>query len=134
MQVSQGALPAVTGDSRVLYIILHEYVMNALKFTRVRPQARLHVMVKETEAEHWIGVEDNGIGFNVRQKEQVFDLFTRLHSSDLYEGTGLGLAVVRSLCERFGGRAWAEGKVDQGATFWFAWPKAPQADGVTGLS
>jgi len=134
VQISQGALPMVVGDSRVLHIILHEYIVNALKFTRVRPQARLHVLVKETDTEHWIGVEDNGVGFNMRQKEQVFELFTRLHASDLYEGTGLGLAVVRSLCDRFGGRAWAEGKVDQGATFWFAWPKVPHSDAGSGLS
>lgn len=134
VQVSHMPLPSVVGDSRVLHIILHEYVANALKFTRVRSQARLHVLVKETDTEHWIGVEDNGVGFNMRQKEQVFDLFSRLHPSELYEGTGLGLAVVRSLCERFGGRAWAEGKVDQGATFWLAWPKTPHSDGITGVS
>jgi len=134
VQVSHMPLPSVVGDSRVLHIILHEYVANALKFTRVRSQARLHVLVKETDTEHWTGVEDNGVGFNMRQKEQVFDLFSRLHPSELYEGTGLGLAVVRSLCERFGGRAWAEGKVNQGATFWLAWPKTPHSDGITGVS
>ncbi|WP_221090866.1 sensor histidine kinase [Deinococcus aquaedulcis] len=128
VQISQVPLPVVQGDHQVLQIILHEYLTNALKFTRTRPQARLRLLVQETEKEHWVGVEDNGVGFNMRQKEKAFELFGRLHPVDLYEGTGLGLAVVRRLCERFGGRAWGEGKVDQGATFWFAWPKTPVPD------
>ncbi|MBB5235903.1 sensor histidine kinase [Deinococcus budaensis] len=123
--VTSAPLPTVSGDSQVLQIILHEYLHNALKFTRTRPQARLRVLVEEAETEYRIGVEDNGVGFNVRYKDRAFELFGRLHASGEYEGTGLGLAVVRRLCERFGGRAWGEGKVDQGATFWFAWPKVP---------
>ncbi|WP_103129458.1 sensor histidine kinase [Deinococcus aerius] len=94
----------------------HEDVHNALKFTRTRPQARLRVLVQEAGAEYHIGVEDNGVGFNQRQKDKVFELFGRLHPSGVYEGTGIGLALVRRLCERFGGRAWGEGRVDQGAT------------------
>ncbi|WP_216329840.1 PAS domain-containing sensor histidine kinase [Deinococcus aestuarii] len=125
VQVTSAPLPTVYGDSQVLQIILHEYVSNALKFTRTRAHTRLRVLVQEDTAEYRIGVEDNGVGFHQRQKDRTFELFGKLHSSSVYEGTGLGLAVVRRLCERFGGRAWGEGKVDQGATFWFAWPKAP---------
>lgn len=125
VQITSAPLPTVYGDSQVLQIILREYVTNALKFTRTRPQARLHVQVQEDAAEYRIGVEDNGVGFNVRYRERAFEIFGRLHASGTYEGTGLGLTVVRRLCERFGGRAWGEGKVDQGATFWFAWPKSP---------
>ncbi|EYB68109.1 hypothetical protein DEIPH_ctg026orf0001 [Deinococcus phoenicis] len=125
VQVTSEALPTVYGDSQALQIILHEYLSNALKFTRTQPRIRLHVLVQETETEYRIGVEDNGVGFNMRQKDKAFELFGRLHPSAEYEGTGLGLPVVRRLCERFGGRAWGEGKVDQGATFWFAWPKTP---------
>lgn len=123
VQITSAPLPTVYGDSQVLQIILHEYLSNALKFTRTRPQSRLGVLVQEDDTEYRIGVEDNGVGFNLRQKEKAFEMFGRLHFSKLYEGTGLGLAVVRRLCERFGGRAWGEGKVDQGAIFWFAWPK-----------
>jgi light-regulated signal transduction histidine kinase (bacteriophytochrome) len=125
VHVTGAALPTVLGDSQVLQVIVHEYVANALKFTRVRTQARLRVVLYETDTEYRIGLEDNGVGFNMRYKDKAFELFGRLHSAEDYEGIGLGLAVVRRLCERFGGRAWAEGKVDQGATFWFAWLKSP---------
>ena len=125
VRITNAVLPTVFGDSQVLQLILQEYLSNALKFSRTRPQTRVHVLVQEDDTEYRIGVEDNGIGFSMRQKEKAFELFGRLHPSRLYEGTGLGLTVVRRLCERFGGRAWGEGKVDQGATFWFSWPKTP---------
>ncbi|WP_407571756.1 ATP-binding protein [Deinococcus altitudinis] len=126
---SEVDLPTVSGDRRALHIILHEYLLNALKFTRTRDVARIQVRVQETEGEYLIGVEDNGVGFNMRRKEKAFELFGRLHPGDTYEGVGLGLAVVRRLSERSGGRAWGEGKLDQGATFWFACPKKPRAQG-----
>ena len=125
VQITSDALPTVSGDSQVLQIIMREYMSNALKFTRTRSQARVHVLVEEEDTEYRIGVEDNGVGFSMRQREKAFELFGRLHHNGLYKGTGLGLTVVRRLCERFGGRTWAEGKVDQGATFWFSWPKTP---------
>lgn len=123
VQISSAALPTVEGDSQVFKIILNEFLLNALKFTRMREQTRLQVLVQETEDEYHIGVQDNGMGFNMRQKERVFELFSRLHADDQYEGTGLGLTVVRRLCARFGARAWGEGRPGEGATFWFAWPK-----------
>ncbi|SMB85334.1 ATP-binding protein [Deinococcus hopiensis] len=119
-------LPVVQGDSQALQMILREYLSNALKFTRNREQVRVRIRVEETETAHLIGVEDNGVGFNMRSKDKAFELFGRLHPGETYEGTGLGLAVVKRLCERFGGRAWGEGRVGQGATFWFACPKEPR--------
>lgn len=131
VQITADSLPILQGDSRVFYIILNEYITNALKFTRIRQTTRIHILVKEMEAEYFIGVEDNGIGFNQRHKSKIFQLFGRIHSEPLYEGTGLGLAVVRRLCERFKGRAWSEGKIDEGSTFWFAWPKSSTKSGNT---
>ncbi|MCP2014477.1 PAS domain S-box-containing protein [Deinococcus sp. HSC-46F16] len=125
VHVTHDPLPTVQGDSQALFVILDEYVANALKYSKGREIARIHVRVRETEGEYHIGVEDNGAGFNMRQKDRLFHLFGRLHPSRSYEGTGVGLVTVRRLCERFGGRVWAEGKPDQGATFWFAWPKSP---------
>lgn len=125
VQITSVSLPTIEGDSQVLQIILGEYLANALKFTRTQSQTQLHLLLEEDETEYRIGVQDNGVGFNARQKEKAFELFGRLHSSQLYEGTGLGLTTVRRLCKRFGGRAWGEGKVDQGAIFWFSWPKSP---------
>lgn len=128
VQLTKATLPVLIGDSQALQIIVHEYVHNALKFTRTRPQARLRILVEEDHAEYRVGVEDNGVGFNMRQKDKAFELFGKLHAGGVSEGVGLGLAVVRCLCERFGGRAWGDGKPDQGATFWFAWPKSPGAE------
>lgn len=126
VEVTSDPLPTVQGDSQALYVMLDEYVSNALKFTRGREAARVHVLVRESGAEYHIGVQDNGAGFNMRQRDRLFQLFGRLHSSRVYEGSGVGLVTVRRVCERFGGRVWAEGKVDQGATFWFAWPRQPR--------
>ena len=75
VQITSEALPTVSGDSQALQIILHEDVHNALKFTRTRPQARLHMRVQEDGAEDRIGVEDNGVGFNLRQKDKAFELW-----------------------------------------------------------
>lgn len=125
VQITAADLPVVQGDSQALQMIVREYLSNALKFTRTREVARLHIRVEETTTAYFIGVQDNGVGFNMRQRDRIFRLFQRLHSGTVYEGSGLGLAVVQRLCERFGGRAWAEGKPDQGATFWFACPKEP---------
>jgi len=126
VRITSDPLPTVQGDSRALYVILDEYLSNALKYTKAQEQARIHLRVEVTDSEYRIGVEDNGTGFNLRQKDKLFQLFGRLHSSKDYEGTGIGLVTVRRTCELFGGRVWAEGKVDQGATFWFAWPKQPR--------
>lgn len=125
IQITHDELPAVQGDSQALKLILEEYLSNALKFTRSRDEARIHLRFKDTETEYLIGVEDNGVGFNMRDKNRLFRLFQRQHPSSQFEGAGLGLATVRQTAERFGGRAWGEGQVDQGATFWLAWPKHP---------
>ncbi|UBV44285.1 sensor histidine kinase (plasmid) [Deinococcus taeanensis] len=125
VQVTAGDLPTVLGDSRALQLILGEYLGNALKFTRTRDAANVRVLVEDTAQAYLIGVQDNGVGFHMRHRDRAFDLFARLHPAGAYEGAGLGLAVVRRLCERLGGRAWAEGKVGHGATFWFACPKVP---------
>lgn len=126
VRVSHDPLPVLQGDSQALGIILKEYLNNALKFSRERSETNIHIKVRETDTEYYVGVEDNGVGFNMRQKEQLFRMFSKLHSAKQYEGTGAGLMTVQRACERFGGRVWAEGKVGQGATFWFAWPKVPR--------
>ncbi|WP_328774694.1 sensor histidine kinase [Deinococcus aquaedulcis] len=126
VRITADPLPTVQADARALFLILDEYLANAVKFTKQREQARIHVVVQEQDGEYFIGVQDNGAGFNMRQKDKLFQLFGRLHSSQTFEGTGVGLMTVSRCCQRFGARAWAEGKVDQGATFWFAWPKVPR--------
>lgn len=116
-------LPTVTGDSGTLQVVFLNLLGNALKFTRGREPARIHVCAHETDREYVVCVEDNGVGFNMRQKGRLFGLFQRLHSERDFCGTGVGLAQVRRVVLRHGGRVWAEGKPGHGATFWFSLPK-----------
>jgi len=99
VQITADPLPTLQGDSQALYLVLDEYVSNALKFTRSREVARIHVVVRELDTEYHIGVQDNGAGFNMRQKARLFELFGRLHPSSVYEGSGIGLANSRRVCE-----------------------------------
>jgi light-regulated signal transduction histidine kinase (bacteriophytochrome) len=122
-------LPTVTGDSGTLRVVFLNLLSNALKFTRDRAPTRIQVCTQETGREYLICVQDNGVGFNMRQKSRLFGLFQRLHSERDFAGTGVGLAQMRRVVLRHGGRVWAEGKPDQGATFWFSLPKrAPFAE------
>lgn len=126
VQFGSVELPIVRGDAQAWQVILTELLSNAVKFTREREAAVIRVLAHENDTEFVLGVQDNGVGFNMRSKDKLFQVFARLHPSGSYEGAGVGLAVVRRLCARFGGRVWAEGKVGDGATFWVAWPKEPQ--------
>jgi PAS domain S-box-containing protein len=119
-----GALPAVDGDAAMLRIVLSNLIANALKFTRPRQQARIEIGALPGQgAEATIFVRDNGVGFDMAYADKLFGVFQRLHRADEFEGTGIGLANVRRIVARHGGRTWAEAKVEQGATFYFALPR-----------
>jgi signal transduction histidine kinase len=119
-----GPLPRVMGDRAMLHLVLVNYLANALKFSRSRTPARIEIgAVTDHPEETRIFVRDNGVGFDNRYADKLFGLFQRLHGTEEFEGTGLGLANVRRIVHRHGGRTWAEGTVDGGATFWFSLPK-----------
>jgi two-component system, chemotaxis family, sensor kinase Cph1 len=117
-----GELPEVTGDSVMLWQVMTNLISNALKFTRKTECARIEIGATGNEREHVIFVRDNGIGFEPQAAERLFGVFERLHKKQ-FEGTGVGLANVRRIIERHGGRVWAEGSLDHGATFYFTLPK-----------
>ena len=117
-------LPRVTGDPAQLALVFQNLIGNALKYSRAGIVPCIKVTARG-EGDTWIiAVEDNGIGFDQRYAERIFGLFKRLHK-DEYPGTGLGLAICRRIVERYGGRIWAEGRPNEGATFYLSLP-APQ--------
>jgi PAS domain S-box-containing protein len=97
---------------------------NAVKYTGSRPEAVIEFSGTEGEGENIYCVKDNGAGFDMRYVDKLFGLFQRLHSDDEFEGTGVGLAIVKRVVERHGGRVWAEGGVGEGAAFSFTLPRA----------
>jgi signal transduction histidine kinase/GAF domain-containing protein len=120
-------LPAVHGDRDALMQVLTQLTENALKFTRTRDPAIIRVWA-EDQGDAWgVFVQDNGLGFDPRYQDRLFNLFQRLHSADEASGTGVGLASVRRLILKHGGQVFAEGQVGEGATFGFTLPKSSPA-------
>jgi signal transduction histidine kinase len=114
---------AVYGDANGLTQALKNYVDNAVKFTRDVPAARIEVGSQEQTDSYLLWVQDNGVGFDMKYHDRIFEIFQRLNRSEDYEGTGIGLAIVRKAMERMGGRAWGEGLIGKGATFYLEIPK-----------
>jgi signal transduction histidine kinase len=102
---------------------LRNYLDNAIKFTSRTSRPRIEVGAKESERSCLVWVQDNGIGFDMKYHDHIFDIFQRLNLTEEYPGTGIGLAIVRKAMERMGGRAWAESTPGQGATFYLEIPK-----------
>jgi signal transduction histidine kinase len=116
-------LPPARGDHSMIHQVFVNLLSNAIKFTRPKGAGVIEIgcIVKENQNIYY--VKDNGIGFNMQYAEKLFGVFQRHHTADEFEGTGVGLAIVQRIINRHGGQVWAEGKVNEGATFYFTLPE-----------
>ncbi|MGA8148340.1 MAG: ATP-binding protein [Gallionellaceae bacterium] len=122
LQLEIEPIPPARGDRAMMHQVFVNLLSNAIKFSRSRETARIKVggSIEGDEAVYY--VKDNGVGFDMQYVDKLFGVFQRLHGVTEFEGTGIGLAIVKRIITRHGGRVWAEGKVNEGATIYFALP------------
>jgi light-regulated signal transduction histidine kinase (bacteriophytochrome) len=116
-------LPTVRGTPPLLKQVWVNLLSNAIKYTGPRNPARIKVGCVERKSEWEFYVQDNGVGFDMRYAGKLFEVFQRLHRADEFEGTGIGLASVRQIVKRHGGRTWAESRLGEGTTIYFTLPR-----------
>jgi len=117
--VQFGDLPPCQGDRAMLKQVCLNLLSNALKFTRTRPVAQIDIGSYREDNRIFYYINDNGVGFDMRYVSKVFEVFQQLHTTTGYEGTGVGLAIVKKIIERHGGKIWVQSDVDRGTTFFF---------------
>ncbi len=115
-------LPPACGDKTMIRQAIFNLLSNAIKFTRPKESGRIEIGCITKENENIYYVKDNGVGFDMQHAAKLFEVFQRFHSADEFEGTGVGLAIVQRIIQRNGGRVWAHGKVNKGATFYITLP------------
>jgi signal transduction histidine kinase len=125
IRLEVGELPAVHADPTLIGVVVSNLLENAVKYTAPRERAVVEVAARRDGDEVIVDVRDNGVGFDMKYVDKLFGVFQRLHGEE-FAGTGIGLATVKRIVERHGGRVWAEGELDRGATFHFSLPGAKE--------
>jgi two-component system sensor kinase len=123
MKLTLNSMPSGYGDRTLIKQVCFNLLANAVKFTKFRVPAHIEVGGCSEGNEDIYYIKDNGVGFNMAYYDKLFGVFQRLHNPDDFEGTGVGLATIQRIIHRHDGRVWAEGKVDEGATFYFSLPR-----------
>jgi len=118
------ALPAAWGDSVLIRQVWMNLIANALKYTRGKAERHIEIGAQRRNDAPVYFIRDDGVGFNPQYTQKLFGIFQRLHRADEFEGNGVGLAIVHRIIQRHGGKIWAEGRVGEGATFYFTLPPA----------
>ncbi len=119
------ALPEVEADPSLLRVVFTNLLSNAVKYTKTKPERVIEIHHSaDAEGHLVVSVKDNGVGFDMAYANKLFGVFQRLHRTDEFEGTGIGLATVRRIVQRHGGRTWAVGALNEGATVSFSLPRA----------
>lgn len=118
-------LHAIHADRTLIRATLVNLIGNAIKFSSHKEQPEIEIACHPSETEHIISMRDNGVGFDMQYADKLFGIFQRLHGEKEYAGTGIGLASVKQIVIRHGGRVWAEGEIGKGACFYFSIPKEP---------
>ena len=116
-------LPPARGDYAMIRQVFVNLLSNAIKFTKPKETAVIEIGGGVDDRRNTYFVKDNGVGFEVQETKKLFNVFQRLHSTEEFEGTGIGLAIVQRIIQRHGGQVWAEGKVNEGAIFFFTLPR-----------
>jgi len=120
-------LPQIHADEAMIHQVWMNLLSNAVKYTKNREHAEIQVRCSKKAGQIIFEITDNGAGFDMQYAGKLFGVFQRLHGQQDFEGTGIGLANVRRIVRRHGGEAWAHGKVNEGATFYFSLPDGPSA-------
>jgi light-regulated signal transduction histidine kinase (bacteriophytochrome) len=115
-------LPQVQGDVSMLEQVVVNLLSNAIKYSSKKDAPSVEIGGEEIAGEYVFYVKDNGAGFDMKHYDKLFGAFQRLHGMGEFEGTGVGLLLVKKIIERHGGKVWGEGIVNQGATFYFSLP------------
>ena len=124
-EVTHDKLPTITANKDQISRVFQNFIGNALKFRKEGLQPKIHISAEKRDNEYVFSVSDNGIGLEEQYKDHIFEVFKRLHTIGEYQGTGIGLAIVKRIIEQHGGRIWVESKYGKGSTFYFTIPINP---------